>query len=314
MRMRNRLTALLLAMCLCAALPGAVRAEDAYPAGTVVIRFENGVPAAASSEGWTFDGATLTLDNGHSFAAEGECSVAVVCNGVIEGGRFRGPFTLGRYGTANGGVFYGEFTAKWGATINDAEFPLYFVRNGAEWADGVTVPATYHYKDSCPLPDGPATWPETGALAVEGTDYALDAAGNCTIYTARASPGWPTRSTAGTTSPGAPPPWPTTSTFWTAAFTATARPRSSAATPGCPSTASAAPSTAAASKFRTSICPCPTRTRGSSAETTARSAAWRSPAAASPWIGCRSRHSTPAASPPPPPGSSKTVSTARTSM
>lgn len=154
------------------------------------------------------------------------------CSGVQRRHRGRpvpGPFTLGRYGTANGGVFYGEFTAKWGATINDAEFPLYFVRNGAEWADGVTVPATYHYKDSCPLPDGsaltggsgrfdgwytshdfagepltavpakttgalylyarfvdgPATWPEAGALAVEGTDYALDAAGNCTIYTAR---------------------------------------------------------------------------------------------------------------------------------
>ena len=90
--MKLRLTALLLAMCLCAALPGAVRAEDAYPAGTVVIPFENGVPAAASGEGWAYDESalTLTLDNGHSFAAEGECNVAVVCNGVIEGGRFRG--------------------------------------------------------------------------------------------------------------------------------------------------------------------------------------------------------------------------------
>ena len=229
MNMRKRLTAILLVLCLCAALPGAVRADDAYPEGTVVIRFESGVPSAASSEGWTFDGATLTLDNGYRFAVEGECSVAVVCNGTIEGGRFRGPFTLGRYGTANGGVFYGEFTAKWGATINDAEFPLYFVRGGAEWADGVTAPETYHYKGSCPLPDGsaltggsgrfdgwytshdfagepltavpakttgalylyarfvdgPATWPEAGALAAEGTDYALDAAGNCTIYTAR---------------------------------------------------------------------------------------------------------------------------------
>lgn len=35
------------------------------------------------------------------------------------------------------------------------------------------------------LVDGPATWPEVGALAQENTDYALDAAGNCTVYTAR---------------------------------------------------------------------------------------------------------------------------------
>lgn len=233
MKMRKRWLALLLALALCAGLPAAVQADD-YPAGTVVVPMnDNGLPAGSGeeSEGWTFDGVTLTLNAGHSFAVEGECSAVVVCSGTLLGGVFRGEVRV--FGTLKGGVYHGDvilgLSPSGRGTIEDAEFPLGFVLSGAAWADGVTAPETYHYSTGLTLPDasaltggsgrfdgwydsydfageplteipagatgrrmlyarfvdGPATWPEAGALAQAGADYALDAAGNCTVYTAR---------------------------------------------------------------------------------------------------------------------------------
>lgn len=233
MKMRKRWLALLLALVLCAGLPAAAYAYD-YPAGTVVIPMnDSGFPAGSGgeSEGWTFDGATLTLNAGHSFAVEGECSAVVVCSGTLLGGVFRGDVRV--FGTLRGGVYHGDviigLSPSGRGTIEDAEFPLGFVLSGAAWADGVTAPETYHYSTGLTLPDasaltggsgrfdgwydsydfageplteipagatgrrmlyarfvdGPATWPEAGALAQAGADYALDAAGSCTVYTAR---------------------------------------------------------------------------------------------------------------------------------
>ena len=232
--MRKRWISMLLALCLCIGMLSTAVSADTYPEGTVIISMnDNGQPdgSGGESEGWTYDGATLTLNAGHNFAIEGDCRVKVDCKGTLLGGSFYEHVYV--FGVLKGGVYHGGVTIgllpSGRGTIEDAEFPLTFELSGAAWADGVTAPETYHYNTGLTLPDasaltggsgrfdgwydsydfagepmteipaktigrrtlyarfvnGPATWPEAGALAVEGTDYALDAAGNCTIYTAR---------------------------------------------------------------------------------------------------------------------------------
>ena len=166
--MKKRIISILLALCLCTGLLAIPAGADTYPDGTVIIPFADGVPTAASGDGWSYDAesGTLTLDAGHTFATEGECRVKVGCNGTIVGGDYYELVDVFRGGVLNGGVYYGGVHLYFYAEIEDAEFPLAFDLGDASWAEGAAVPTLYSYKTGCPLPDASAL--NSGELRFDG--------------------------------------------------------------------------------------------------------------------------------------------------
>lgn len=105
-----------------------------YPEKTIIIELDSDGKSTGTPENWSYDGDinTLTLNKGHSFAVNGECTAIVKNLGTIEGGTFKNKvlntgdgLPQNNMGVINGGVFDDEVENgdTWDAcTVNNGTF------------------------------------------------------------------------------------------------------------------------------------------------------------------------------------------------